>query len=60
MKKKYLEIITAVGSVAILIILIILVSVSTSSTGYGYTAALMIFVILMGIAGLKLAEIPDK
>ncbi len=60
MKKMYLEIITAVASVAVFIILIIAAQlIMPASAGYGYTAALLIFVIIMGIAGFKLAEIPD-
>ncbi len=60
MKKMHLEILAAVASVAILI-----VSISASklillaSPGYGYAAALLIFVIVMSLAGLKLVEIPD-
>ncbi|KCZ71485.1 hypothetical protein ANME2D_02216 [Candidatus Methanoperedens nitroreducens] len=61
MKKMYIEIITAVASVAVFIMLIIAAQlIMPASTGYGYTAALLIFVIIMGIAGFKLAEIPDK
>jgi uncharacterized membrane protein len=61
MKKRSLEILIAISSVAVFIILIVATELITSeSTGFGYTAALLIFVIIMGIAGLKLAEIPDK
>lgn len=62
MKKMQLEIITSLASVTIFIILITAVRVimPSASSGYGYTAALLIFIIMMGIAGLKLAEIPDK
>ena len=61
MNKKSLEIITALGSV-ILFIFLILVSkmVMKSSAGFGYTASLLLFIVIMGFAGLKLAEIPDK
>ena len=61
MKKKSLEIILALGSVLIFIILIgaskILLK---SSAGFGYSASLLFFIIIMGLVGLKLAEIPDK
>lgn len=60
MKKMYLEIITSLASVVIFIILIVAAKlIIPASSGYGYTVALLIFVITMGIAGLRLAEIPD-
>ena len=61
MNKKALEIIVSVGSVAVFIVLIAAAKlIMPASAGFGYTAALVIFVIIMGMAGLKLAEIPDK
>ena len=61
MNKKALEIIVSVGSVAAFIVLIAAAKlIMPASAGFGYTAALVIFVIIMGMAGLKLAEIPDK
>lgn len=61
MNKMTLEILTAVGSVAIFIILIVAAKlVMPASEGYGFAASLLIFIILMSIAGLKLAEIQDK
>ncbi len=61
MKKMQLEIITSVVSVGIFIILILTSRlVMPAQASYGYTIALLIFVIMMGIAGLKLAQIPDK
>ncbi len=61
MKKKALEIILSIASVAVFIILIAAVTLTiTSSPGYGYTAALLVFLVIMGITGLKIAEIPDK
>lgn len=61
MKKKYLEIMVSVGAVAIFIILIAAVKLlMPASPGYGYTAALLVFVVIMGFAGLRLAEIPEK
>lgn len=61
MNKKSLEIITALGSV-ILFIFLILGSkiVMKSSAGFGYTVSLLLFIVIMGFAGLKLAQIPDK
>ncbi len=61
MNKKSLEIILALGSVVIFIILIAASKILLkSSAGLGYTASLLLFIIIMGLAGLKLAEIPDK
>jgi hypothetical protein len=61
MKKMYLEIITAVVSVAVFFILIVASKIFMPEvSGYGYSAALLVFVIIMGFAGLKLAEISDK
>lgn len=61
MKKKPLEIIISVGSVAAFIVLIAAAKlIMPASAGLGYTAALLIFIVVMGMAGLKLAEIPDK
>ncbi len=61
MKKMHLEIITAVVLLVIFIILIVASRLTTPETpGYGYAAALLVFVILMGMAGLKLAEMPDR
>ncbi|MFZ3058461.1 MAG: hypothetical protein WA102_01875 [Candidatus Methanoperedens sp.] len=61
MKKKALEIILSIASVAVFIILIAVVKLMIpASSGYGYTAALLVFLVIMGMAGLKIAEIPDK
>ncbi|NJD77783.1 MAG: hypothetical protein FIB08_11925 [Candidatus Methanoperedens sp.] len=61
MKKTQLEISTAIISLVIFIILIAASKlVIPASSGYGYTIALLVYVILMGVAGIKLAEIPDK
>lgn len=61
MTKMHLEIVSALGSVALFVILIVAVKLEMpESAGYGYTAALLIFMVVMGVAGLKLAEIPDK
>lgn len=61
MKKMYLEIIISLASVAVFIILISAVRLITpASSGFGYAAALLVFLVMMGMAGLKLAEIPEK
>lgn len=61
MNKKSLEITLAVGSVLLFIILIAVSKILLkSSAGFGYSASLLLFIVIMGLAGLKLAEIPDK
>jgi hypothetical protein len=61
MKKMQLEILISIASVAIFIIFILSSKlIMPAFARYGYTAALLIFVIIMGISGLKLAEMPDK
>ena len=61
MNKKSLEITLALGSVVLFIILIALSKILlNTSAGFGYTASLLFFIFIMGLAGLKLAQIPDK
>jgi hypothetical protein len=61
MKKKSLEIIMTISSVCVFIVLIIATHmILGESAGYGYSAALLIFILMMAVAGLKLAEIPDR
>ncbi|MDD5472595.1 MAG: hypothetical protein PHU34_00445 [Candidatus Methanoperedens sp.] len=61
MNKKSLEVLISVGSVAVFIILIAAAKLMMPvSSGFGYAATLLIFIVIMGMSGLKLAEIPDK
>jgi len=60
MKKMQIEIFTSVGSVALLIILIAASRLTMETPGYGYMATLLLYVLAMSIAGLKLAEMPEK
>ncbi len=60
MNKMQMEIFTSVGSVVLLIILIAMSRLTIQTPGYGYTATLLLYVIMMSIAGLKLAEMPEK
>lgn len=61
MNKKSLEIAISIGSVVLFIILIASSKVILgASAGVGYAASLLIFIVVMGLAGLKLAEIPEK
>ncbi|MFH0903813.1 MAG: hypothetical protein V1854_01315 [Methanobacteriota archaeon] len=60
MKKMQIEIFSSVGSVALLIVIIIVSKLTLPMPGYGFTTALLFYVIIMSIVGLKLAEIPEK
>ncbi len=60
MKKMHIEILTAVGSVAFLIVIIMVSKLTLSMPGYGFITALLLYVIIMSIIGLKLAEMPEK
>ncbi len=60
MNKKSLEIIASVSSVAVFIVLIVAARLLIPSPGYGYAAALLFFIVIMGFAGVKLAEMPEK
>jgi len=61
MNKKSLEIAISIGSVVLFIILIASSKfIMGSSAGFGYAASLLVFIVIMGFAGLKLAEIPEK
>jgi len=60
MKKTQIEIFTSVGSLALLIILLVVSKLTMQSPGYGYLIALVLYVLIMSVAGLKLAEISEK
>ncbi len=60
MKKMQIEIFTSVGSVALLIILMAGSRLTMQEPGLGYTIALLLYVFIMTIVGLKLAEMPEK
>ena len=60
MKKTQIEIFTSVGSLALLVILLVVSKLTMQSPGYGYLVALVIYVLIMSVAGLKLAEISEK
>ena len=60
MNKMQIEIFTSVGSVALLIILIAVSRLTMQTPGYGYMATLLLYVLAMSVAGLKLAELPEK
>ncbi|MCX9084895.1 MAG: hypothetical protein OIN87_08880 [Candidatus Methanoperedens sp.] len=61
MNKRSREIAISIGSV-ILFVSLIAISKYTLGTlaGFGYAGSLLVFIVIMGLAGLNLAEIPDK
>ncbi len=60
MKKEYLEIGSSIGAVAVFIILIVIVNTTFSAyAAFGNVAILLVFVIIVGLIGLKLAEISN-
>jgi hypothetical protein len=61
MNKKSLEVAISIGSVVLFIILIAASKYTLgASAGIGYAASLLVFIVIMGLAGLKLAEVPEK
>ena len=60
MKKTHIEIFTSIGSLALLIILLVVSNLTMQSPGNGYLIAMVLYVLIMSVAGLKLAEIPEK
>ncbi len=60
MKKMQIEIFTSVGSIAFLIVIIMVSRLTLPTPEYGFTTALLLYVLIMSIVGLKLAEMPEK
>jgi len=61
MNKKSFEIAISIGSVVLFIILIATSKfILGTSAGFGYAASLLVFIVIMGFAGLKLAEVPEN
>lgn len=58
MKKKELEVAVSVGLLSLMIVLILLVSIAapTGFKGAGYSLVVLLFMILMGLAGIKLID----
>jgi hypothetical protein len=60
MKKIFLEIGSSVGLVIVFIIGLVIINTKfLVSAAYGNVALLLVFVIIAGFIGFKLAEIPD-
>jgi uncharacterized membrane protein YciS (DUF1049 family) len=61
MNKKSVEIAISIGSIVLFIILIAASKYTLGAlAGFGYAASLLIFIVIMGSAGLKLAQIQEK
>jgi hypothetical protein len=60
MKKIFLEIGSSVGLVIVFIIGLVIINTKfLANAAYGNVALLLVFVIIAGFIGFKLAEIPD-
>ena len=60
MKKIFLEIGSSVGLVIVFIIGLVIINTKfLANAAYGNVALLLVFVIIAGLIGFKLAEIPD-
>ncbi len=61
MNKKQLEIISAIGSTLIFVVLLVGVNVGGMvQKEYGFVAAMVIFIVVTSLLGIKLTEIPDN
>ncbi len=61
MNKKQLEIISAIGSTLIFVVLLVGVNVGGMvQKEYGFVAAMVIFIVVTSMLGIKLTEIPDN
>lgn len=60
MNKKQFEIVSAIGSVLIFVVLLIGVNVGGMvQKEYGFVAAMVIFVVIISVLGIKLTEISE-
>ena len=61
MNKKQLEIISAIGSTLVFILLLVGVNVGGMvQKEYGFVAAMVIFIVLTSVLGIKLTEFPNN
>lgn len=61
MNKKQFEIILAIGSVLIFVVLLVGVNVGGMvQKEYGFVAAMVIFVVIISVLGIKLTEISEN
>ncbi len=61
MNKKQLEIISAIGSTLLFVVLLVGVNIGGMvQKEYGFVAAMVIFIVVTSVLGIKLTEIPDN
>ena len=61
MNKKQLEIISAIGSTLLFVVLLVGVNIGGMvQKEYGFVAAMVIFIVVTSMLGIKLTEIPDN
>ena len=61
MNKKQLEIISAIGSTLLFVVLLVGVNIGgMAQKEYGFVAAMVIFIVVTSVLGIKLTEIPDN
>jgi len=61
MNKKQLEIISAIGSTLLFVVLLVGVNIGgMMQKEYGFVAAMVIFIVVTSVLGIKLTEIPDN
>ncbi|MGP8320836.1 MAG: hypothetical protein ACT6FE_00710 [Methanosarcinaceae archaeon] len=60
MNKKQMEIVSSIGSTLVFVVLLIGVNISgMMQKEYGFVGAMVVFVIIISLLGIKLAEIPN-
>ena len=61
MNKKQLEILSAIGSTLVFILLLVGVNVGgMEQKEYGFIAAMVIYIVITSVLGIKLTEIPNN
>jgi hypothetical protein len=61
MNKKQLEIISAIGSTLLFVVLLVGVNIGGMvQKEYGFVVAMVIFIVVTSVLGIKLTEIPDN
>ena len=61
MNKKQLEIFSAIGSTLLFVILLVGVNVGGMvQKEYGFIAAMVIFIVITSVLGIKLTDIPNN
>lgn len=61
MNKKQLEIISAIGSTLLFVVLLVGVNIGGMvQKEYGFVAAMVIFIVVTSVLGIKLTGIPDN